>query len=440
LDNYAEYIALSRYARWVEEKGRRETWPETVHRYIKFFEDRGSLDATLAENLADSIIDLEVMPSMRCLMTAGDALNRDNVAGFNCSYLAIDHVRCFDELMYILMCGTGVGFSVERQYIAKLPEIPEELHECDTTIAVADSKIGWASSFKQLISLLYAGQIPKWDVSRVRAAGAPLKTFGGRASGPQPLEDLFSFAVNLFKAAVGRKFNSIECHDLVCKIADIVVVGGVRRSALISLSNLTDDRMRRAKSGQWWEDNGQRALANNSACYTEKPDLISFMKEWESLYESKSGERGVFSRVASQRQAAKNVRRDSGWDFGTNPCSEIILRPNQFCNLSEVVVRAGDTMGDLERKVRQAAILGTLQSTLTDFRYLRSVWKRNTEEEALLGVSLTGIMDNAVLSNSTDDDLAALLERLKEIVVETNKEWAEKLGVNPSTATTCVNV
>ena len=438
MDNYAEYIALSRYARWVEEKGRRETWPETVHRYIKFFEDRGSLDATLAENLADSIIDLEVMPSMRCLMTAGDALNRDNVAGFNCSYLAIDHVRCFDELMYILMCGTGVGFSVERQYIAKLPEIPEELHECDTTIAVADSKIGWASSFKQLISLLYAGQIPKWDVSRVRAAGAPLKTFGGRASGPQPLEDLFSFAVNLFKAAVGRKFNSIECHDLVCKIADIVVVGGVRRSALISLSNLTDDRMRRAKSGQWWEDNGQRALANNSACYTEKPDLISFMKEWESLYESKSGERGVFSRVASQRQAAKNVRRDSGWDFGTNPCSEIILRPNQFCNLSEVVVRAGDTMGDLERKVRQAAILGTLQSTLTDFRYLRSVWKRNTEEEALLGVSLTGIMDNAVLSNSTDDDLAALLERLKEIVVETNKEWAEKLGVNPSTATTCV--
>jgi len=436
VDNYSQYIATSRYARWIEEKGRRETWKETVGRYTEFFADK--LDSSTGVELYEAIHGMEVMPSMRCLMTAGAALERDNVAGFNCSYLAIDHVRCFDELMYILMCGTGVGFSVERQYISKLPEIPAELHECDTTVVVRDSKIGWASAFKQLVSLLYAGNIPKWDMSRVRPAGARLNTFGGRASGPQPLEDLFNFSVDLFKSATGRKFNSVECHDLVCKVADIVVVGGVRRSALISLSNLTDDRMRRAKSGQWWEENGQRALANNSACYTEKPDLASFMKEWESLYESRSGERGIFSRVASQRQAAKNGRRDHSFDFGTNPCSEIILRPNQFCNLSEVVVRAGDTFEDLKRKVRLAAILGTLQSTLTDFRYLRPIWKRNTEEECLLGVSLTGIMDSSLLSDTTSDALPVILTELKEVAVETNKEWAEKLGVSPSTAITCV--
>ena len=331
---YQQYIATSRYARWMEEKGRRETWEETVKRYIHFFVGRyGDTEKARKSfrELEASITNLEVMPSMRCMMSAGAALGRDNVAGFNCSYLAIDHVRSFDELMYILMCGTGVGFSVERQYISKLPEVPEELHECDTTIVVADSKIGWASAFKQLISLLYSGQIPKWDVSKIRPAGARLKTFGGRASGPEPLVDLFNFTTVLFRNSTGRRFTSLECHDLVCKIADIVVVGGVRRSALISLSNLTDDRMRRAKSGQWWEDEPQRALANNSACYTEKPDLASFMKEWESLYESRSGERGIFSRVASQLQASKNERRDASFDFGTNPCSEIILRPNQFC-------------------------------------------------------------------------------------------------------------
>lgn len=386
------------------------------------------------------------MPSMRTLMCAGHALARDNVAGFNCSYIPIDHVRAFDEICYILMCGTGVGFSVERQYISKLPEVPEEIHECDTTIVVADSKIGWASAFKQLISLLYAGQLPKWDVSKIRPSGSRLKTFGGRASGPEPLVDLFNFSVSLFTSATGRRLSSIECHDLVCKVADIVVVGGVRRSALISLSNLTDDRMRRAKNGQWWEENSQRALANNSACYTEKPDLASFIKEWESLYESRSGERGIFSRVASQRQAAKSGRRDASFDFGTNPCSEIILRPNQFCNLSEVVVRAEDTFEDLKRKVRNAAILGTLQSTLTDFRYLRPIWKRNTEEECLLGVSLTGIMDHPVLNgtatalgvNGFTGSLGSILEELKEVAIETNKEWAAKLGVNSSTAITCV--
>lgn len=440
MDNYQQYIALSRYARYLPEEQRRETWSETVNRYISFFEDRGQITKETGTDLVEAILNLEVMPSMRCLMTAGEALHRDNVAGFNCSYLALDHPRAFDELMYILMCGTGVGFSCERQYISKLPEIAEEMHDTDTVINVADSKIGWASAFRELLSLLWAGKVPTWDVSKVRPAGAPLKTFGGRASGPAPLEDLFTFTVELFKANTGKNLSSIDCHDLACKIADIVVVGGVRRSALISLSNPSDDRMRVAKSGQWWVDNPQRALANNSACYTEKPDLEQFMKESVALYESKSGERGFFSRKASQNQAAKNGRRDSDWDFGTNPCSEIILRPNQFCNLSEVVVRAEDTEETLLHKVELATILGTLQSTMTNFRYLRKVWKNNTEEECLLGVSLTGIMDNELTNGTAIDstELGLLLERLKNRSIEVNKKWAEALGVNPSVAITCV--
>lgn len=371
-------------------------------------------------------------------MTAGKALDRDNVAGFNCAYLVIDHPRAFDELMYILLCGTGVGFSVERQYVSKLPEVAEGFYDTDTVIRVADSKIGWAKSLRELVSLLYAGQVPRWDVSAVRPAGSVLKTFGGRASGPEPLVELFQFTVQLFRSAAGRRLSSVECHDLVCKIAEVVVVGGVRRSALISLSNLTDDRIRRAKHGQWWIDNPQRALANNSACYTEKPDFEAFLNEWKSLYESRSGERGFFSRPAAKKQAARNGRRDADHDFGTNPCSEIILRPNQFCNLSEVVVRPEDTIGDLTRKVRVAAILGTLQATLTDFRYLRKIWKDNTEEEALLGVSLTGIMDHPLLSDYADPELPIILNNLKEVAIETNKQWAEMLGINPSAAITCV--
>jgi len=370
-------------------------------------------------------------------MTAGEALDRDNVAGFNCSYMAIDHPRAFDEMMYILMCGTGAGFSVERQYVAKLPEVAEDMHPTDTCIHVADSKIGWAKSFRELISLLYSGQVPTWDVSKVRAAGEPLNTFGGRASGPEPLVDLFKFAVSLFKGAKGRKLSSIEAHDLCCKIAQIVVVGGVRRSALISLSNLTDDRIRRSKHGNWWETEPQRGLANNSACYTEKPDFEAFMSEWSSLYESRSGERGFFSRVASQNQAAKNGRRDAGHDFGTNPCSEIILRPQQFCNLSEVVVRHDDTFDTLKSKVRLASILGTLQATLTDFRYLRKKWQDNTAEEALLGVSLTGILDNKRMA-TVGPKLAGELEELKNEAVRVNKDWAKRLGINQSTAITCV--
>ena len=437
MDVYQSYIHKSRYARYLPDEQRRETWDETVDRYISFFKNRGSLDDRTAEELREAITNLEVMPSMRALMTAGDALDRDNVAGFNCSYLPIDHPKAFDEMMYILMCGTGAGFSVERQYINKLPEVSEDFHATETIIHVADSKIGWAKAYRELITMLYSGQVPKWDLSRVRASGEPLKTFGGRASGPEPLEDLFKFTVEVFRSAAGRKLSSIECHDLCCKIAQIVIVGGVRRSALISLSNLTDDRIRRAKSGQWWVENPQRGLANNSACYTEKPDFEAFLNEWSSLYESRSGERGFFSRVASQRQAERNGRRDPNYDFGTNPCSEIILRPNQFCNLSEVVVRSNDTEESLKRKVRLATILGTLQATLTDFRYLRSKWKQNTEEEALLGVSMTGIQD-CKLTNGGKNGLPELLEGLRAEAVVTNKAWSQKLGINQSTAITCV--
>lgn len=448
MNNYQQYIHKSRYARFIKEEGKRESWDETVSRYIDYFNNRTNsvLGSPLIQELHSALLELEVMPSMRTLMTAGKALDRDNVAGYNCSYLAVDSPRAFDETLYILCCGTGVGFSVERQYINQLPEIAEEMHQTDTVINVADSKIGWAKAYRELISLLYSGQVPQWDTSKVRAAGEPLKTFGGRASGPQPLIDLFNFTVEVFNNAKGRKLTSIECHDIMCKIADIVVVGGVRRSALISLSNLTDERMRVAKSGQWWEENGQRALANNSVCYTEKPDIGIFMKEWSSLYESKSGERGIFNREASVRTVRRSGRRDPEHDFGTNPCSEIILRSKQFCNLSEVVVRSEDTFEDLKRKVRLATILGTLQSTLTDFRYLSSAWKRNTEEERLLGVSLTGIMDHPYLSKREvpnnkewgSNHLEDILQQLKGVAIETNQEWSEKIGISPSTAITCV--
>ena len=434
MDNYSKFIAASRYARWQDDKSRRETWEETAQRYVAYWGNKIGSDEK--QKITDAIVNLEVMPSMRCVMTAGPALDRDNVAGFNCSYLPIDHPKAFDELMYILMCGTGVGFSVERQYVGKLPVVAEEHHTTDTTIAVADSKIGWAKAMRQLIAMLYAGEVPKWDTSKVREAGERLKTFGGRASGPAPLINLFHFTVKMFKKSAGRKLSSLECHDLCCKIAEVIVVGGVRRSALISLSNPSDARLRTAKSGQWWEDNSQRALANNSACYTEKPEFDFFMDEMKSLYDSKSGERGVFSRVAAQKIAARNGRRESDHDFGTNPCSEIILRPNQFCNLSEVVVRADDTLDTLKEKVRIAAILGTLQATLTDFRYLRSVWKKNTEEEALLGVSLTGIMDSKLTSSSNELDF--ILKELKAVAVETNKKWAKRLGINQAAAITCV--
>ncbi len=437
MDQYQSFIHKSRYARWLEEEKRRETWEETIARYIGFWQERGQLNDEDAAEVSDAIIAMEVMPSMRCLMTAGEALKRDNVAGFNCSYLHIDHPRAFDELMYVLMCGTGVGFSVERNFIAKLPEVAESFHKTNSVIVVSDSKLGWASAFRELIAMLYAGKIPNWDMGRIRPAGARLKTFGGRASGPDPLEDLFKFCVGVFQKSAGRKLTSIECHDVCCKIADIVVVGGVRRSALISLSNLSDNRMAKAKSGQWWESEGQRRLANNSVAYTEKPDFEAFLSEMHTMYDSKAGERGIFSRVAAKKIAARNGRRDADQDFGTNPCSEIILRSNEFCNLSEVVVREDDDLNSLKRKVRLATIIGTLQSTLTDFRYLRVRWKRNTEEEALLGVSLTGIMDHYLLSKPSTD-LEKWLTEMREVAIETNKEWAERLGVNQSVAITCV--
>jgi len=433
--DYQTFIATSRYARWLEEEGRRETWGETVGRYMTNIVSPW-LTPTHQEEISSAILSLEVMPSMRSLMTAGKSSARDNTCMYNCSYLPVDDPKAFDEAMFILLCGTGVGFSVERQFITKLPEVPS-LFESDTTIVIKDSKEGWAKGLRQVLALLWAGEIPKWDVSKVRPAGARLKTFGGRASGPAPLVDLFNFSVSTFKAAQGRKLSSIECHDLMCKIGEVVVVGGVRRSAMISLSNLSDDRMRHAKSGNWWELNGQRALANNSVSYTEKPDSMSFMREWVSLMESGSGERGVFNREASKKQAAKNGRRNAEYEFGTNPCSEIILRPNQFCNLTEVVIRANDTLEDLTRKVRLATILGTIQSTYTHFPYLRKMWTDNTSEERLLGVSLTGIMDNPLMTLK-NAGLDKTLQHLKEVAVETNKEWADKLGIPVSTAITCV--
>ena len=442
--SYQEFIHLSRYSRWLPEEGRRETWNETVTRYFDFFTDHlkdmtgYKLDNDLRNDLEVAVLEQRVMPSMRCLMTAGEALKRENIAGYNCSYVAVNRIQAFDEILYILMNGTGVGFSVERQFVSELPMVAEEFHETDTVIVVADSKLGWAKAYKELVGLLYIGQIPRWDLSKVRPAGAPLKTFGGRASGPAPLENLFNFTVNVFKGANGRKLSSLECHDIVCKIAEVVVVGGVRRSALISLSNLSDDRMRHAKSGQWWEQNGQRALANNSACYTEKPDMGIFMEEWTALYNSKSGERGIFNRASANKMAEKNGRRTiEGYQFGTNPCSEIILRDREFCNLSEVVVRSTDTRQSLIEKVRLATILGTFQSTLTNFKYVSAAWKKNCMEERLLGVSLTGIMDSR-MTNGKERHLEELLDTLREEAVAVNKEFSEKLGIPQSAAITCV--
>ena len=445
---YQSFIHLSRYARWNYDLKRRESWEETVDRFINFFKEQldtkhsFKLENGLEADMREAITNLDVMPSMRCLMTAGEALKKENVAGYNCSYVKVDAPRSFDEILYILMNGTGVGFSVEEEYVNKLPPVAEEFHETDTTIIVADSKLGWAKAYKELLSLVWQGQIPRWDLSNVRPAGTPLKTFGGRASGPEPLEELFKFTINTFQNAAGRKLKSVEAHDIVCKIAEIVVVGGVRRSALISLSNLQDESMRHAKSGQWWENNPQRALANNSVNYKEKPDIGTFMREWLSLYDSKSGERGIYNSMSARRQVEslnneEEIRREPRDDFGTNPCSEIILRSREFCNLSEVVVRGRDTAESLRKKVRIATILGTFQSTLTSFKYLSREWKKNCDEERLLGVSLTGIMDNSI-TNGKKGNLEQLLEDLKQEAVATNKEYAEKLDIPQSAAITCV--
>jgi ribonucleoside-triphosphate reductase len=422
----------------LDDEQRRESWPETVTRYMENIVapllDDGS-DWSVYGEIENAILNLEIMPSMRAMMTAGAAAARDNICMYNCSYIHVDHPFAFDEAMFVLLCGTGVGFSVERQFVTKLPEVPE-LYESDTTVVVKDSKEGWAKAYRQVLSLLWAGEIPKWDVSKVRPAGSRLKTFGGRASGPAPLVDLFNFTVQTFKNAQGRKLSSIECHDIMCFIGQIVVVGGVRRSAMISLSNLSDDRMRHAKSGQWWNEAAYRALANNSVSYTEKPDAETFMREWLSLVESKSGERGVFNREASKNQAKKYGRRDPNYEFGTNPCSEIILRSGQVCNLTEIVVRATDDIESLQRKVRLATILGTIQSTYTKFPYLRKMWRDNTEEERLLGVSLTGVMDNPLMTLK-NKGLNETLSHLRKVAVDTNAEWANRLGINPSTAITC---
>ena len=440
--SYQEFIHKSRYARWMEEEGRRENWGETVSRYVNFMADtlmekhNYKIDKVDKEMMEDYITSLSVMPSMRAMMTAGEALKRDNTCGYNCSYLPVDSPRSFDEAMYILMCGTGVGFSVERENVDKLPIISENMQESEVVIKVEDSKAGWAKAYRELVALLYSGMIPSWDVSKVRPSGARLKVMGGRASGADPLVNLFKFTVEKFKSATGRKLFPVECHDIMCKVGEVVVVGGVRRSALISLSNLNDDQMAHAKTGQWWESQGQRALANNSVAYKGKPSMETYMREWLALYESKSGERGMFNRQAADEQVAKSGRRQTGYMWGTNPCSEIILRPYQFCNLSEVVVRENDDLSALRSKVRIATMLGTFQSTLTDLKYLRKIWKTNTEEERLLGVSLTGIMDHPVLARMTDSKI--WLQEMKQVAIDTNREYAEKIGIPRSTAITCV--
>lgn len=443
MDGYQQYIAKSRYCRYIDEENRREHWHETVSRYLNFMDDHlrekhlFAVPRELRKELLDAIVNLDVVPSMRAIMTAGDALARQNVAGYNCSYLPIDDPKAFDEAMYILLCGTGVGFSVEKKYIDQLPEVPEQLFPSRTTIVVSDSKEGWAKGLRQVLALLYAGEIPTWDLSKVRPAGARLKTFGGRASGPAPLDELFAFCVNKFTSAVGRRLSALECHDIMCKIGEVVVVGGVRRSAMISLSDLTDDTMAHAKTGNWWDGNVQRALANNSAVYESTPPVGQFMREWTAIYESHSGERGIFNRDASRRQVKSTGMRDPDYAWGTNPCSEIILRPYQFCNLSEVIVRSTDTLDDLKRKVGLATILGTFQSTLTHFPYLRKVWQKNTEEERLLGVSLTGIFDHLILG-SVSDEAKEFLSVLREHSHATNLDFSNRLGINPSTAITCV--
>ena len=452
---YQQFIHLSRYARWDYDKKRRETWGETVDRYFLFFQEHlkemcdYTLDNGVLEELRKEVLALNVMPSMRCLMTAGDALRKENVAGYNCSYVKVDSPRSFDEILYVLMNGTGVGFSVEEEHVNRLPIVADAFYPTETTIVVADSKLGWAKAFKELLSLLWTGQIPKWDLTKVREAGKPLKTFGGRASGPEPLDDLFHFVRKIFQDAKGRKLRPIEAHDIVCKIAEIVVVGGVRRSALISLSDLNDREMRFAKHGEWHKLNVQRALANNSVNYKERPDVGTIMREWLSLYDSKSGERGIYNGLSAKNQVMSlNEREPDGQggfvkrreprdDFGTNPCSEIILRSREFCNLSECVIRRWDTPESLSKKVRTATILGTFQSTLTNFRYLTKEWEKNCAEERLLGVSLTGILDNPY-TNGKKKGLENLLEDLRKVAYETNKEWADKLGIKRSAAITCV--
>lgn len=440
MDQYQSFIHKSRYARWMDKEGRRETWEETVNRYVNYFAAKCPLVASdTIEEIRKAILHLEIMPSMRALMTAGKALDRDNAAGFNCSFVSVDHPRAFDESMYLLACGVGVGFTVERQFITNLPIVSETMYASDTVITVGDSKTGWASALKELIALLYSGEVPSWDVSKVRPAGARLKTFGGRASGPEPLVQLFQYTVAMFRKATGRKLTSIECHDMLCKIADTIVVGGVRRSALISLSNLSDDRMRNAKSGQWWDTHGERALANNSVAYTEKPEMGAFMSEWQALYESKSGERGIVNRGAAKKAAIAGGRRDPNHEFGVNPCSEIFLRPSGFCNLTEVIVRDTDTCADIKRKIGLATILGTMQSTMTDFRYLRSIWKKNAEEERLLGVSLTGIMDNSLMNGDLGTEkLEGTLVILRNHAIAVNKYYAALFGINQSVAVTTV--
>lgn len=443
-DVYQQFIHLSRYARWRDDLGRRESWSETVERYVDYMAEKVSRDTdfevtdVLKEDLRESILNRDVLPSMRALMTAGPALERENIAGYNCSYLAVDHPRSFDEALYILMNGTGVGYSVEQQDVTQLPSIPMRNDEDIVMFTVPDSKRGWAEALKHVLDCLYEGRMPAWDLSQIREAGARLKTFGGRASGPEPLNDLLRFVMRVFYFAQGRKLTPLEAHEIMCKIGEVVVVGGVRRSALICLTDLDDLEMRDAKNGKFWETKPHLSLANISAVYDKKPSRYDFDKEFDALVASGSGERGIFSRYGA-KAAAKEINRKAGPLKGTNPCGEIVLRNNQFCNLSTVVVRPEDTLEELKEKVVRAAYLGTFQATLTNFDYLRPIWKENTEEERLLGVSLSGLFGHPVLSGRKGMEmLEEWLFEMRMAAKFANIYLSGLLGINPAAAVTCI--
>jgi ribonucleoside-diphosphate reductase alpha chain len=447
---YQQVIFKTRYARWVEEEGRRENWDETVKRYCDYFEDHlkekhsHKIPRKVLKEVYDSIYNLEVMPSMRTLMTSGKALESAEVANYNCAFLVVDAVRAFSEHMYVLMCGAGSGFSVERRFTEKLPEVPEELHPSDTTIIVADSRKGWCAAYNQYLNLLFAGNIAKVNVDKVRKEGTRLKTFGGYASGPGPLLDLFKHTEEIFRGAQGRQLRPIEVFSIMCYIAQIVVVGGVRRSATIALFDKDDIEMRTAKSGYWFNDPKRKhyAMANISAVFETKPAAAEFMDIWRDLVASKAGEPGILNRKALW-EGAEAIGRATRYEdgsripYGVNPCSEIVLQPYSFCNLTGAAIRPEDTLEDIKKKVRVATIIGTWQATVTDFDYLRKVWQSNVEDERLLGVCLAGIMDHPVLSQTTEES-ARWENELRELAWEVNKSIAEDIGINTTASVTAI--
>lgn len=435
---YQDFIFYRTYSRWNDDLGRRETWQETVDRYMSFMRKNVGDKLTFEEyqEIREAILKHEVMPSMRLMWGAGGPTARCNVSAYNCSYLAIKELRDFAETLYLLCSGTGVGFSVEKAAVDQLPVVQPQKGVPSKYFVIDDSKEGWAEALHDCLHALFNGEDAIFDFSQIRPAGARLKTMGGRAAGPQPLMDLLEFTKEVVLARQGKKLRPIDVHDIMTKIGEIVVAGGVRRSAMISLSDLEDAEVQHAKDGRFWEHSAHRALANNSAVYKQKPTREEFLSEWDALRKSGSGERGIFNRGSLTEQVP--ARRLFEWNgvvpalAGTNPCGEIVLKDKQFCNLTEIVARAEDTEETLLKKARIATILGTYQSTLTDFKFLSSEWKRNCEDERLLGVSITGQWDSPAVRDEQ------VLTRMKHVAQDTNSEYAKRFGINPSTAITCV--